>query len=296
MLQKIQRLGDSSHRLIQAQKQLPPKPCRQRRSRQSRQLTDRFDPQMTSAPSRIRNRSARRSREMEPERPPDRPSPLLPSPGTPGEGQGGDFVGQAAFDPHPNPPPQYMGRGKFWGRSKCDWTPQIAPSPTPRRDWGRSRTAPSDASGASFPKPAGESGPIRRKRAGSRSRRGRSNGRRMWDKPAAKTASSSGPARSAPWHREPDRARGARASNKSPAPASASSPAQRLERRRQHWRRRWAADSQPSPRSPRAPHLWDCHAPAVLGRPNPSASSEIARTEFVSRQCSRNMVFSISPP
>ena len=32
---------------------------------------------------------------------------------TQGEGQGGGFVGQSTFDPHPNPPPEYMGREKF---------------------------------------------------------------------------------------------------------------------------------------------------------------------------------------
>ena len=37
-----------------------------------------------------------------------------PSPGTPGEGEGGGFGGQSALDPHPNPPPEYMGRGKFF--------------------------------------------------------------------------------------------------------------------------------------------------------------------------------------
>lgn len=44
--------------------------------------------------------------------------PTLPSPGTadrrsPGEGQGGGFVGQSLFDPHPCPPPAYTGRGKY---------------------------------------------------------------------------------------------------------------------------------------------------------------------------------------
>ena len=208
----------------------------------------------------------------------------------------GILLAKRRSTPTPTLPLSTWGGGNFGVDQNVIGHPKLRHRPRRAGIGGDRAIAPSDASGASFPKPAGESGPIRRKRAGSRSRPGRSNGRRMWDKPAAKTASSSGPARSAPWHREPDRARGARASNKSPAPASASSPAQRLERRRQHWRRRWAADSPPSPRSPRAPHLWDCHAPAVLGRPNPSASSEIARTEFVSRQCSRNMVFSISPP
>ena len=37
---------------------------------------------------------------------------FFPSPGTPGEGQGGGFVGQSTFGPHPNPPPEYQGRGK----------------------------------------------------------------------------------------------------------------------------------------------------------------------------------------
>jgi uncharacterized membrane protein len=46
----------------------------------------------------------------------------LPSPGIPGEGQGGGFVQHSAFDPHPSPvagsrrfrslPPEYQGRGK----------------------------------------------------------------------------------------------------------------------------------------------------------------------------------------
>ena len=38
--------------------------------------------------------------------------PIFPSPGTPGEGQGGGCGRQFAFDPLPNPPPAYQGRGK----------------------------------------------------------------------------------------------------------------------------------------------------------------------------------------
>jgi hypothetical protein len=42
---------------------------------------------------------------------------LIPSPGTPGEGEGGGFMNQSAFGPHPNPPPEYQGRGK---KGTCD--------------------------------------------------------------------------------------------------------------------------------------------------------------------------------
>ena len=41
----------------------------------------------------------------------------FPSPGTPGEGQGGGLVGQSTLDPHPSPPPEYQGRGKFFAAS-----------------------------------------------------------------------------------------------------------------------------------------------------------------------------------
>jgi hypothetical protein len=37
---------------------------------------------------------------------------LLPSPGTPGEGQGGGLFDEPSTSPYPNPPPEYQGRGK----------------------------------------------------------------------------------------------------------------------------------------------------------------------------------------
>jgi FAD/FMN-containing dehydrogenase/Fe-S oxidoreductase len=41
------------------------------------------------------------------------PRIIFPSPGTPGEGQGGGFFGsEEQIRPHPNPPPEYQGRGK----------------------------------------------------------------------------------------------------------------------------------------------------------------------------------------
>ena len=57
---------------------------------------------------------------------------IFPSPGTPGEGEGGGLSRPLKFGPHPNPPPGYQGRGNCRSNFEFPSIPRYAIHPMTR--------------------------------------------------------------------------------------------------------------------------------------------------------------------